>query len=176
MLKRSLRRSEVMSTPETEAVDERLAIFEDEADINDWIEVMCGAAMVLLGLFHMFSPGDLVDPDTMRWFAATVTAAGLVWIGHGLKDMVVKDLRRSMVMMDLSGAGEPDHGLIRDVLLNPEAYRDFLLDAYREAWEDGIITEDEMEELRSFQTALRISDAEMEEIAEAVKDAVQSKE
>ena len=60
-----------------------------------------------------------------------------------------------MVMMDLSGAGEPDHGLIRDVLLNPEAYRDFLLDAYREAWEDGIITEDEMEELRSFQSALR---------------------
>ena len=96
-----------MSTPEAEAVDERLAIFEDEADINDWIEVMCGAAMVLLGLFHMFSPGDLVDPDTMRWFAATVTAAGLVWIGHGLKDMVVKDLRRSMVMMDLSGAESP---------------------------------------------------------------------
>ena len=29
-----------MSTPEAEAVDERLAIFEDEADINDWIEVM----------------------------------------------------------------------------------------------------------------------------------------
>ena len=62
MLKRSLRRSVCMSTPEAEAVDERLAIFEDEADINDWIEVMCGAAMVLLGLFHMFSPGDLVDP------------------------------------------------------------------------------------------------------------------
>ena len=101
------------------------------------------------------------------------------WIGvdgHGLKDMVVKDLRRSMVMMDLSGAGEPDHGLIRDVLLNPEAYRDFLLDAYREAWEDGIITEDEMEELRSFQSALRISDAEMEEIAEEAKDAAQSQE
>ncbi|MEC8264161.1 MAG: hypothetical protein VX011_01375, partial [Candidatus Thermoplasmatota archaeon] len=91
-------------------------------------------------------------------------------------DMVVKDLRRSMVMMDLSGAGEPDHGLIRDVLLNPEAYRDFLLDAYREAWEDGIITEDEMEELRSFQSALRISDAEMEEIAEEAKDAAQSQE
>ena len=98
------------------------------------------------------------------------------WIGHGLKDMVVKDLRRSMVMMDLSGAGEPDHGLIRDVLLNPEAYRDFLLDAYREAWEDGIITEEEMEELRSFQSVLRISDAEMEEIAEEAKDAAQSQE
>ena len=59
-----------MSAPETEAVDERLAIFEDEADINDWIEVMCGAAMVLLGFFHMFSPGELVDPDTMRDRAA----------------------------------------------------------------------------------------------------------
>ncbi|DAC16339.1 MAG TPA: hypothetical protein HA276_05905, partial [Candidatus Poseidoniaceae archaeon] len=86
------------------------------------------------------------------------------------------DLRRSMVMMDLSGASEPDHGLIRDVLLNPEAYRDFLLDAYRQAWEDGVITEDEMEELRSFQTALRISDDEMEEIAEEAKDAAQSQE
>ena len=42
MLKRSLHRSQGMSTPEAEAVDERLAIFEDEADINDWIEVMCG--------------------------------------------------------------------------------------------------------------------------------------
>ena len=148
MLKRSPHCSLVMSAPESEAVDERLSIFEDEADINDWIEVMCGAAMVLLGLFHMFSPGDLVDQDTMRWFAATVTAAGLVWIGHGLKDMVVKDMRRSMVMMDLSGSSEPDHGLIRDVLINPEAYRDFLLDAYRQAWEDGVITEEEMEELR----------------------------
>ncbi|DAC37388.1 MAG TPA: hypothetical protein HA286_01880 [Candidatus Poseidoniaceae archaeon] len=90
--------------------------------------------------------------------------------------MVVKDLGRSMVMMDLSGGSEPDHGLIRDVLLNPEAYRDFLLDAYRQAWEDGVITEDEMEELRSFQTVLRISDDEMEEIAEEAKDAAQSSE
>ena len=32
--------------------------------------------MVLLGLFHMFSP-EIGRPDTMRWFAATVTAAGL---------------------------------------------------------------------------------------------------
>ena len=176
MLKRSPHRSVLMSTPESEAVDERLSILEDEADINDWIEVMCGAAMVLLGLFHMFSPGDLVDADTMRWFAATVTAAGLVWIGHGLKDMVVKDMRRSMVMMDLSGSTEPDHGLIRDVLVNPEAYRDFLLDAYRQAWEDGVITEEEMEELRSFQNALRISAAEMEEIAEEAKGAAQSQE
>jgi hypothetical protein len=85
-------------------------------------------------------------------------------------------MRRSMVMMDLSGSSEPDHGLIRDVLINPEAYRDFLLDAYRQAWEDGVITEEEMEELRSFQNALRISDAEMEEIAEEAKDAAQSQE
>ena len=37
MLKRSPHRSVLMSTPESEAVDERLSIFEDEADINDWI-------------------------------------------------------------------------------------------------------------------------------------------
>ena len=50
--------------------------------------------------------------------------------------------------------------LIRDVLLNPSAYRDFLLDAYDSAWEDGVITEEELNELKSFQSALGISDEE----------------
>ena len=136
--------AQCMSTPEAEAVDERLAIFEDEADINDWIE-SCAARPWCCSACSMFSPGDLVDPTPCDGLPPP--SLPLDWWdrswpeGHGRKD-----LRRSMVMMDLSGAGEPDHGLIRDVLLNPEAYRDFLLDAYREAWEDGI-TEDEMEEL-----------------------------
>jgi hypothetical protein len=162
-----------MAAADMDAVDERLAIFDDEPDINDWVEVMSGAAMVLLGLFHMFSPGDLVNPETMQWFAATVAAAGFVWIGHGLKDMAVKEIRRSVAMLDETTSAAPDHGLIRDVLLNPEAYRDFLLDAYQQAWEDGVITEEEMKELRSFQSALGLSDEEMDEISEQAKSTTQ---
>ena len=66
-------------------VEERLAVFDDEPDLNDWVEVMCGAAMAVLGIFHLIQPGELVDPDVMRWFAAAVVAAGAVWAGHGLK-------------------------------------------------------------------------------------------
>jgi hypothetical protein len=81
-----------------------------------------------------------------------------------------------MAMLEQSTSAAPDHGLIRDVLLNPDAYRDFLLDAYQQAWEDGVITEEEMEELRSFQQALRISDEEMDEISEQAKEAAQDAE
>ena len=51
-------------------VEERLAVFDDEPDLNDWVEVMCGAAMAVLGIFHLIEPGDLVDQNIMRWFAA----------------------------------------------------------------------------------------------------------
>ena len=141
-------------------VEERLAVFDDEPDLNDWVEVMCGAAMAVLGIFHLIEPGDLVDQNIMRWFAAAVVAAGAVWAGHGLKDMAVKEVRRSIAILEMSGSmdSSPNHGLIRDVLLNPGAYRDFLLEAYESAWEDGVITEDELNELRSFQSALGISD------------------
>ena len=95
----------------------------------------------------------------MGWFAAAVVAAGAVWAGHGLKDMAVKEVRRSIAILDMSENDDgPDHGLIRDVLLNPQAYSDFLLDSYAAAWEDGIITEEELEELRSFQEMLGITD------------------
>ena len=63
-------------------VEERLSVFEDEPDLNDWVEVMCGAAMVVLGVFHLVEPGNLVDPDIMRWFAAAVVAAAAV-VGVG---------------------------------------------------------------------------------------------
>ena len=141
-------------------VEERLAVFDDEPDLNDWVEVMCGAAMAVLGIFHLIEPGDLVDQNIMRWFAAAVVAAGAVWAGHGLKDMAVKEVRRSIAILEMSGSmdSSPNHGLIRDVLLNPSAYRDFLLEAYESAWEDGVITEEELNELRSFQSALGISD------------------
>jgi len=141
-------------------VEERLSVFDDEPDLNDWVEVMCGAAMVVLGVFHLVEPGELVDANVMRWFSAAVVAAGAVWAGHGLKDMAVKEIRRSIALLDMTEGGGVDTGLIRDVLLNQEAYSDFLLHAYQSAWEDGVITEEELKELKSFQQALGITDSE----------------
>lgn len=143
-------------------VEERLAVFDDEPDLNDWVEVMCGAAMAVLGIFHLVEPGNLVDPDVMRWFASAVVAAGAVWAGHGLKDMAVKEVRRSIAVLESvdADAGGVDTGLIRDVLLNQEAYKEFLVHAYESAWDDGVITEEELQELKSFQEALGISDEE----------------
>jgi len=148
-----------MSDDVESMVEERLSVFDDEPDLNDWVEVMCGAAMVVLGVFHLVEPGELVDANVMRWFSAAIVAAGAVWAGHGLKDMAVKEVRRSIALLDMTeGDSGVDTGLIRDVLLNQEAYRDFLLHAYESAWEDGVITEEELKELKSFQEALGISD------------------
>jgi hypothetical protein len=134
---------------------------------------MCGAAMVVLGVFHLVEPGNLVDPDIMRWFAAAVVAAGAVWAGHGLKDMAVKEVRRSIALLDMVNNDQGvDTGLIRDVLLNQEAYKEFLVHAYESAWEDGVITEAELAELKSFQEALGISDEEAADLN--VKAAIKS--
>ena len=75
-------------------IEQRLSVFSDEPDLNDWFEVMCGAAMAVLGLFHLVEPGELVDPDMMRWFAASVIAAGAVWAGRAA---VRSDAERSSV-------------------------------------------------------------------------------
>lgn len=142
-------------------VEERLSVFDDEPDLNDWVEVMSGAAMIVLGVFHLIQPGELVNADVMRWFAAAVIAAGAVWAGHGLKDMAVKEIRRSIALLEMANADNGvDHALIRDVLLNQDAYREFLVQAYDSAWDDGVITEEELEELKSFQEALGITDEE----------------
>ena len=154
-------------------VEERLSVFDDEPDLNDWVEVMCGAAMVVLGVFHLVEPGDLVDANVMRWFSAAVVAAGAVWAGHGLKDMAVKEVRRSIALLDMAEGGTGvDTGLIRDVLMHQEAYRDFLVHAYESAWKDGVITEEELRELKSFQTALGISDEDAADMN--VKAAIKS--
>jgi len=162
-----------MSDDVESMVEERLSVFDDEPDLNDWVEVMCGAAMVVLGIFHLVEPGELVDANIMRWFSAAVVAAGAVWAGHGLKDMAVKEVRRSIALLDMAdGASGVDTGLIRDVLLNQEAYRDFLVHAYESAWQDGVITQEELGELKSFQNALGISDSEAADIN--VKAAIKS--
>ena len=162
-----------MSDDMESLVEERLSVFDDEPDLNDWVEVMCGAAMVVLGVFHLVEPGELVDANIMRWFSAAIVAAGAVWAGHGLKDMAVKEVRRSIAMLDMTeGSGGVDTGLIRDVLMHQEAYSDFLVHAYDSAWKDGVITDEELRELKSFQQALGISDEAAADIN--VKAAIRS--
>lgn len=154
-------------------VDERLSVFDDEADLNDWFEVIAGSLMAVIGIFQLISPGNLVDPDVMRWFAAAVTVSGIIWAGHGLKDMAIKEVRKSIVLLEMgSKQGSIDYGLIRDVILNPEAYTDFLVKEYENAFADGVITDKELEELKAIQTALGISDEDAAKMA--VKSAIKS--
>ena len=149
-------------------VEERLSIFDDEPDLNDWFEVICGSIMSIIGIFQLIAPGDLVDPDVMRWFAASVAVAGLMWASHGLKDMAIKEIRKSIVMLELgSRQGSIDHGLIRDVILNPSAYTEFLVKEYETAFKDGVLSDDELAELKTIQTALGISDEDAATLAVA---------
>ena len=154
-------------------VDERLSVFDDEPDLNDWFEVICGSLMAVIGIFQLISPGNLVDPDVMRWFAAAVSVSGLVWAAHGLKDMAIKEVRKSIVILEMgSKQGSVDYGLIRDVILNPEAYTDFLVKEYENAYADGVITDKELEELNAIQSALGISDEDAAKMA--VRSAIKS--
>ena len=156
-------------------VDERLSVFDDEPDLNDWFEVICGSLMAVIGIFQLISPGNLVDPDVMRWFAAAISVSGLLWAAHGLKDMAIKEVRKSIVILEMgSKQGSIDYGLIRDVILNPEAYTEFLVKEYENAFADGVITDKELEELKTIQAALGISDEEAAKIAvaSAIKSAL----
>ena len=154
-------------------VDERLSVFDDEPDLNDWFEVICGSLMAVIGIFQLISPGNLVDPDVMRWFAAAVSVSGIVWAAHGLKDMAIKEVRKSIVILEMgSKQGSVDYGLIRDVIINPNAYTEFLVKEYENAYADGVITDKELEELKAIQSALGISDEEAAKMA--VRSAVKS--
>ena len=156
-------------------VDERLSVFDDEPDLNDWFEGICGSLMAVIGIFQLISPGNLVDPDVMRWFAAAISVSGLLWAAHGLKDMAIKEVRKSIVILEMgSKQGSIDYGLIRDVILNPEAYTEFLVKEYENAFADGVITDKELEELKTIQAALGISDEEAAKIAvaSAIKSAL----
>ena len=154
-------------------VSERLSVFEEEPDLNDWFEVICGSLMAVIGIFQLISPGNLVDPDVMRWFAAAVVVSGIVWAAHGLKDMAIKEVRKSIVLLEMSSnQGSVDFGLIRDVIINPEKYTQFLLKEYENAYSDGVITDEELQELKTIQDALGISDEEASSMA--VRSAVKS--
>ncbi len=151
------------------AVDEierRLSVFDEEPDLNDWVEVFSGAMMMVIGIYYIIYPGEIISEEVMKWFAAIVISVGMVWAAHGLKDMAVKEVRRSIVMLDASGKQDSvDYGLIRDVLLHPQQYRSFLLEAYEKAYEDGVLSEDEVSELKTIQSALGMSDEEAAAIA-----------
>ena len=154
-------------------VDERLSVFNDEPDLNDWFEVICGSLMAVIGIFQLISPGDLVDPDVMRWFAAAVAVAGIVWAAHGLKDMAIKEVRKSIVLLEMgSKQGSIDFGLIRDVILNPDSYTEFLIKEYENAYADGVITQKELDDLTKIQEILGISDEDA--VGLAVKGAIKS--
>ena len=71
-----------------------------------------------------------------------------------------------------SNQGSVDFGLIRDVILNPEKYTQFLLKEYENAYSDGVITDEELQELKTIQDALGISDEEASSMA--VRSAVKS--
>ena len=161
-----------MSTDDS-VVDQRLSVFEDEPDLNDWFEVICGSLMAVIGIFQLISPGNLVDPDVMRWFAAAGSVSGIVWAAHGLKDMAIKEVRKSIVLLEMgSKQGSLDYGLIRDVILNPSTYTEFLVKEYENAYADGVITDKELEELKTIQDALGISDEDASKMA--VRSAVKS--
>ena len=146
--------------PEFEAmVEERLSVFEEEPDLNDWVEIFSGAAMAVIGIYYLVYPAAFLSEEIMRWFAAIVISVGAVWAGHGLKDMAIKENRRSMVMLELSKKRKTvDYGLIRDVLLHPNQYKGFLMEAYEQAFSDGILTDAELGELKEIQEALDITD------------------
>ena len=58
-----------------------------------------------------------------------------------------------------------DYGLIRDVLLHPNQYGKFLLEAYHRAYEDGVLTDEEHEELTQLSVALEIPPRQAARIA-----------
>jgi len=156
-------------------VDERLSVFDDEPDLNDWFEVIAGCLMSVIGIFQLISPGNLVDPDVMRWFGAAVAVSGLFWAAHGLKDMAIKEIRKSIVLLDMtSKQGSVDYGLIRDVILNPNSYADFLVKEYENAYSDGVISDKELAELKTIQGILGISDEDAAKmaVAGAIKSAL----
>ncbi len=135
----------------------RLALFDDEPDINDWFEVAIGAAMITMGLHQLFNPGGLFETVVMQWLGAAVVAMGLILLGHGIKDMLLKEIRSSIVRLDMDGTSESiDYGLIRDVLLHPDKYQQLLYDAYEMAYADGILTDEEMSELSALARVLQV--------------------
>lgn len=143
----------------------RLALFDDEPDVNDWFEVALGAAFVVMGLHQMFNPGGLWDAVIMQWLGAASVAMGMILTGHGLKDMAVKEVRAAMVRLDMDEAGGIDLGLIRDVLLHPGPYERLLFEEYALAFADGELTQAEHDDLMDLGRRLNLSERQCARLA-----------
>ena len=140
-----------------EELASRLSLFDDEPDINDWFEVALGAAMITMGLHQLFNPGGLFEVGVMQWLGAAVVSSGFILLGHGIKDMLLKEVRSSIIRLDMDDdASSIDYGLIRDVLLHPDKYQQLLYDAYEMAYADGILTEAERNELSALARVLQV--------------------
>ncbi len=137
----------------------------DERDVNDWLEMFWGSLLIVIGLNQLMHPGSLFAPATMQWLGSGVIALGLAWVGHGLKDMAVKEIRASLGISHPVSKRVVDYGLIRDVLLHPDQYGRFLLEAYHRAYEDGVLTQDEHDELTLLSSALEIPPRQAARIA-----------
>ena len=137
----------------------------DEKDVNDWLEMFWGSLLIVIGLNQLMHPGSLFSPATMQWLGSGVIALGLAWVGHGLKDMAVKEIRASLGVSSPTSKRVVDYGLIRDVLLHPDQYGKFLLEAYHRAYEDGVLTQDEHDELTLLSAALEIPPRQAARIA-----------
>ena len=139
-----------------EELASRLSLFDDEPDINDWFEVALGAAMITMGLHQLFNPGGLFETGVMQWLGAAVVSLGFILLGHGIKDMLLKEVRSSIIRLDMDDGSSIDYGLIRDVLLHPDKYQQLLYDAYEMAYADGILTEEEKNELSALARVLQV--------------------
>ena len=160
-----------MASKDDATIQERLAIFDEEADFDDWGEIFIGGLITLFGLWQMMTvvsnPSEsFVHAPTMIWIAAGVIVMGMILAAHGLKDMAVKEVRESVVRLEAANRqGSIDYGLIRDVLLHQDQYRKFLLEAYEEAYEDGVLSQDELDELKILGEALNLTEEEAGQIA-----------
>ena len=139
--------------------------YAEERDVNDWLEMFWGSLLLVIGLKQLIDPGTLLATPTMQWLGAGVVALGISWIGHGLKDMAVKEIRQGLGAASALSRRKVDYGLIRDVLLHPDQYGKFLLDAYHVAYEDGVLTDQELDDLSRLSKILDIPPREAPRIA-----------
>jgi hypothetical protein len=139
--------------------------YAEERDVNDWLEMFWGSLLLVIGLKQLIDPGTLLATPTMQWLGAGVVALGISWIGHGLKDMAVKEIRQGLGAASALSRRKVDYGLIRDVLLHPDQYGKFLLDAYHVAYEDGVLTDQELDDLSRLTKILDIPPREAARIA-----------
>ena len=153
----------------TSALEEKLSLFADEADMNDWAEVVWGALLIGFGFYQMHHPWEIPYLPNL-WIkvaSAAMLAIGAAMLVHGMMDMSVKAMRRSMVMLGLADdeSETPDYGLIRDVILNPGDYKNLLLQAYNEAYADGVLTPEEFDDLNRLADAMGIPWSEQARMA-----------